>query len=437
MSESKEELLRTAAAHGWDFSSIDIFDLLPVEARLDRQQTVFHPAELELTDTIRLITDRVAEVNPERLVIDSLSDLRLLASDPLVYRRQILALKQFLIGRSCTTLFLNDRTTENVEREMHSVAHGVIVLEQIERMYGASRRRLCVVKMRGADYQSGWHDFVITKPAILVFPSLIAEEHKAEFKRETLPSGIRGLDDLTGGGIDRGTVTMLVGPSGVGKSTLALGYAMNAVKAGEHVAYFSFDETYATFIQRGTALGFDAQTASELEKFSWRRANPSRLSPGEFTWQVRRQVEECGARFVIIDSLNSYFSTMPEEQSLILHMHELLSYLNNIGCITLLVLAQEGIVGDVSNPVNLSFLSDGVILMRYYEAAGEVRKAISMVKKRSGVHDRTIREFELDAAGMRIGQALTNLSGVLTGVPARCEPAPARTAESPAATTSG
>lgn len=417
MSESEEELRSAAASHGWDLSGIEIFELVPAEAQIAEQQTVLYPSEVELGETVKLITDRIEQLDPGRMVIDSLSELRLLASDQLRYRRQLLALKQFLQGRDCTTFLLDDLTTGDGGKDLHSVVHGVISLELRERNYGAARRRMRVAKMRGADFQSGWHDFAIQTGQVLVFPSLIAEEHKTDFAKGAVGSGLKELDHLVGGGLDRGTVNMLVGPSGTGKTSLALQFAMAAVRRGEHVSYFSFDESYETWLRRGEALGLGLKQAVDDGSLSWERANPSRLSPGEFVWRVRRQVEDQAARIVVIDSLNSYLGTMPEEQSLILQMHELLTYLNNQGVVTLLILAQQGVVHDVTNPIDLSFLSDTVILLRFFEAAGEVRKAISVVKKRTGVHELAIREYRLFPHGMRVGPQLQEFQGVLTGVP--------------------
>ncbi len=417
LSESETELCASAASHGWSLDGIGIFELVPLEAQLDRQQSVLYPSEVEFGETMRLITDRIAADNPDLVVIDSLSELRLLAQDHLRYRRQLLALKQFLQGRRCTTLVLDDLTSRGGTMELHSLMHSVIALEQIERSYGAARRRLRIAKMRGTEYQSGWHDFAITPGNVLVFPSLIADEHKAGFEPATVSSGLAELDELLGGGLTRGTTTMLVGPSGVGKSSIALQYVMASVKRGEYAAYFSFDEMFETLAQRSTALGVNIEAAVHEGRMGWERANPSRLSPGEFVWQVRRQVEDRKSRVVVIDSLNSYFSTMPEEQALALQMHELLTYLNNQGVVTILILAQQGIVGDIHNPVDLSFMSDAVVLLRFFEAGGEVRKAISVVKKRTGVHELAIREFRLFPDGMQVGPKLLDFHGVLTGVP--------------------
>ncbi len=417
LSETETELRASAKSHGWSLDGIGIFELVPLEAQLDRQQSVLYPSEVELGETMRLITERIEADEPDLVVIDSLSELRLLAQDQLRYRRQILALKQYLQGRQCTTLVLDDLTSQTGSMELHSLMHGVVSLEQIERSYGAARRRLRIAKMRGSEYQSGWHDFAITPGNVLIFPSLIADEHKTEFKPTSVSSNLNALDELMGGGLTRGTTTMLVGPSGVGKSSIALQYVAAAVRRGEHAAYFSFDESFETLGLRSTALGIDIEEAVRRGELGWERANPSRLSPGQFVWQVRRQVEDQKARVVVIDSLNSYLSTMPEEQALILQMHELLSYLNNQGVVTILILAQQGIVGDIQNPVDLSFMSDTVVLLRFFEAAGEVRKAISVVKKRTGVHELAIREFRLFPDGMQVGPQLLEFQGVLTGVP--------------------
>lgn len=417
LSENAKELETTAASHGWSLDGFPVFDIVPIEAQLDRQQSVLYPSEVELGETVRLIIDRIERENPEVLVIDTVSELRLLAQDQLGYRRQILALKQFLQGRRCTTLILDDLTHRDGSTDLHSLAHSVIVLEQIERTYGAARRRLRIAKMRAANYQSGWHDFAITKTDVLVFPSLIAEEHRSDFEPVTMESGLPALDELMGGGLTQGTTTMLVGPSGVGKSSIALQYVTAAVERGEHAAYFSFDENFKTVGLRSIALGMDIGEAVEQHHVGWQRANPSRLSPGQFVWQVRREVEDRKARIVVIDSLNSYLSTMPEEKALTLQMHELLTYLNNKGVVTILILAQQGVIGDVQNPVDLSFMSDTVVLLRFFEAEGEVRKAISVVKKRTGVHELSIREFRLFPNGMQVGPQLMDFRGVLTGVP--------------------
>lgn len=417
LSESVEELNTSAAAHGWSLDGIDLFELVPSEAEVESQQTVLFPAEAEFGDTMRRIAERIQETDPQRVVIDSLAELRLLAQEPLPYRRQLLALKRALQGRRVTTLVLDDLTSSNGDGDLHSLVHGVISLDQIERDYGASRRRLRVAKMRGTNYQSGWHDFALVTGDVRVFPSLIAEDHMARITGAAIRSGIAGLDTLLGGGLDRGTTTMLVGPSGAGKTSLAVRYAITAVEQGEHAAYFSFDEDLTTLASRADALGMDMTGAMRAGRLGWHRASPTRLSPGDFMWRVRREVERGQARVVVIDSLNSYLAAMPEERSLVLQMHELLTYLNNQGVITILILAQTGVVGDLHNAVDLSFLSDSVLVLRFFEAAGELRKAISIVKKRSGVHELAIREFRMFPNGLQVGPPLVGLQGILTGVP--------------------
>ncbi|MCY0386906.1 AAA family ATPase [Robbsia sp. Bb-Pol-6] len=416
LSESTEELTSAAMTHGWSLDGIDILEVVPEEEDLGRQQTVLYPAEVEFGQTISRITAHIAKVAPARVVIDSLSDLRMLAHDPLLYRRQLLALKRFLQGRKITTVVLDDLSGKS-DGNPHSLVHGVIALEQLERDYGKARRRLRIVKMRGTDMQTGWHDFSITPQEVFVFPSLIADEHRIEIVGAPVRSGIAGLDKVLNGGLDRGTSTLLVGPSGVGKSSMALCFAMAVVRQGEYASYFTLEETFENFSCRAEALGIPVKSAVEKKQLGWRLTNPSRLSPGEFVWQVRREVEDKGARLIVIDSLNSYLGTIEEEQTLILQMHELLTYLNNQGVVTILILAQRGIVSDVQNPIDMSFLSDNVVLLRYFEAAGELRKALSVVKRRTGAHDNAIHEYRVLPNGMQVGPAISGLQGIFTGVP--------------------
>jgi circadian clock protein KaiC len=417
LGETREELVATAASHGWELDGVDIYELVPLEAQLDRQQTVLQPSEVELGETMQLVFERIEAVAPDRLVIDSLSELRLLARDPLRFRRQILALKTFLSGRGCTTLILDDLTASPVGLQLHSIVHGVITLEQLNREFGAVRRRLRISKMRGSDVQSGYHDFLIAPGRFMVFPSLIAGASPADTPIENVSSGLPELDMLLGGGLTRGTVTMLMGPSGSGKTSLALQYALAAIKRGERAAFFAFDETWMTFSGRAARLGCDVQPAVSNGSFAWIEMQPTRLSPGEFMWSVRREVDERNTRLVVIDSLNSYFTTMPEEQALLLQMHELLKYLDSRGVTTLLILAQHGLVGELQAPLDLSFLSDTIVLLRFFEAGGEVRKAISVVKKRSGMHEFSIREYRLSSGGVQVGPVLLEFQGVLTGTP--------------------
>jgi circadian clock protein KaiC len=356
LGETREELIATATSHDWSLDGVEIYELVPLEAQLDRQQTVLQPSEVELGETMQLVCERINAVAPDRLVIDSLSELRLLARDPLRFRRQILALKSFLTGRSCTTLILDDLTAAPVGLQLHSIVHGVFTLEQLHREFGAVRRRLRVSKLRGSDVQSGYHDFLIAPGRFMVFPSLIAGDFTADMPLEDVSSGLPELDTLLGGGLTRGTVTMLMGPSGAGKTSLAMQYAMAVVKRGERAAFFAFDEAWMTFSGRAARFGFDVRSAVAAGSLRWIEMQPTRLSPGEFMWAVRREVEERDARLVVIDSLNSYFTTMPEERALLLQMHELLKYLDSRGVTTLLLLAQHGLVGDLHAPLDLSFL---------------------------------------------------------------------------------
>jgi circadian clock protein KaiC len=415
-SESTDELVSAAGTHGWDVGGIDFFELIPDEAQAAQQQTVLFPAEVEFSKTVQSIIARIEATQPDRIVIDSVSELRLLAHDPLIYRRQLSSLKRFLQGRSITTILLDDLRFRD-EGDLHSLAHGVISLSSFERDYGAARRRLRIAKMRGTNLISGWHDYALVTGEVLVFPSLIADEYASDVRGASLTSGSSGLDEILGNGLDRGTATMLIGPSGIGKSSVALCYGLASVRNGEHATYFSFDEAYEIFVRRGQSLGLDPQPALASGQLAWQRMNPSRISPGEFVWAVRREVEDKNARVVVIDSINSYLSTMPEERSLIAHLHELLTYLNRRGVVTILLLAQQGVLGDVENPIDLSFLSDTVLLLRFFEAAGRLRRAVTVIKRRTGAHDTAIHEFRLSGHGIEIGRPLRDLHGIFTGIP--------------------
>ena len=417
LSETVGELRATAASHGWSLDGIELREVVPAEVQLGRQQSVLFPSEVELGETIAAITGAVQEVAAARVVIDSMSELRMVADDPMRYRRQIVALKRFLLEQNCTTMLMDDLTDDPRQYDLQGTVHGVITLEQREREFGAARRRLRVVKMRGAEFQSGWHDFAITPREVYVFPSLIADEHKIEPSRGAITSEIPVLDRMLGGGLARGTAVLILGPTGAGKSSLALQYASVAARREEHVAYFAFDESRETLIERAKGLSMGAADAIADGTIYWERINPSRISPGEFIWKVRRQVEDEGAAVVVIDSLNSYLETMHEEKALMLQMHELLSYLSNQGVLSILIVGQSGLLNDVGDPLDIAFISDTVILMRYFEAEGQVRKAISIVKKRPGRHETSIREFSLTGAGVAVGQPLQDLQGVLSGMP--------------------
>jgi circadian clock protein KaiC len=417
--ESERELRTVVARHGWTLAGIDIFELVPPEASLDPDQelTLFHPAEMELSETTKHILDRVAAVNPKRVVFDSLSEMRLLSQSSLRYRRQILALKNFFAGRRCTVMLLDDLSSDDHDLQLHSIAHGVITLEQLALEYGAERRRLRVVKMRGMKYRGGYHDFTIETGGLGIYPRLVAAEHHKAFLGELTSTGSSELDSLLGGGIERGTSMLLIGGAGVGKSSIALTYAVAAAKRGELVGVFAFDEGLGTVFARATGLGMPLQAYVDSGQIRVQQIDPAEMSPGEFAHQVRHGVEHDGYRVVIIDSLNGYMNAMPEERFLVLQMHELLSTLNQLGVITILVLAQHGLMGPMQTPLDISYLSDAVLMLRYFEAEGRVRRAISVVKKRSGAHEDAIREFRLTAEGVKVGPPLTEFQGILTGVP--------------------
>jgi circadian clock protein KaiC len=419
LSETVEELRLVAKRHGWSLDGIDVFELVPPETTLDpqRELTVLHPAELELSETTQLVFDRVEKLNATRVVFDSLSELRLLAQSPLRYRRQVLGLKHFFASRQCTVILLDDLTSSGDDMQLHSISHGVVLLEQLAIEYGAERRRLRIVKMRGIEFSGGYHDFVIRRGGLEVFPRLIAAEHHKAFVGEFAASGNAELDRMLGGGLERGTNTLLLGAAGVGKSSLALTYAIAAAERGEHAVLFAFDEGRGTLEARARMLGLPLREALESGHIRFQQIDPAELSPGEFTATVRRSVEADQARVIVIDSLNGYLNAMPEGRFLILQMHELLTYLNQQGVLTILVLAQHGLVGPMNTPLDISYLSDAVLMLRYFEYRGMVRRALSVVKKRSGNHEHTIREFGLTPGGISVGPPLVDFHGIFSGTP--------------------
>jgi circadian clock protein KaiC len=419
MSETPPELELVAKRHGWSLAGLDIFELVPADAALDadKELTVLHPAEVDLSETTRSIFAQVAETQAVRVVIDSLSELRLLAQDPLRYRRQVLALKHYFAQRSCTVLLLDDQTSNAADLQLHSIVHGVILLEQLAIDYGAQRRRVSVVKMRGLEFRGGFHDFSIKRGGLQIYPRLVAAEHHVAFTGGFTPSGNAELDTLLGGGLERGTNALLIGAAGVGKSSVALTYAMAAARRGERATFFAFDEGRGTLEARARTLGLDIAPAVESGLLAFRQIDPAEMPPGEFASIVRSCVERDHTRVVVIDSLNGYLNAMPDGRFLILQMHELLSYLNQQGVLTILVLAQHGLVGPMDTPLDISYLSDAVIMLRYFEFAGRVRRALSVVKKRSGDHEHTIREFRLTSQGVALGPPLTNFRGVFSGTP--------------------
>jgi circadian clock protein KaiC len=419
LSESAKELAAVAASHGWSLENVKIFELLPDEETLrpERQYTVFHPSEVELGDTTKAIVSKVEEVNPKRVVIDSLSELRMLAQDPLRYRRQILAFKQYFSGKQCTVILLDDRTNTDRDLQLQSIAHGVLCLENLPRDYGVKRRRLEVLKLRGSSFREGYHDYGIRKGGLSIYPRLVASEHKTKFTREQISSGIKELDALVGGGIDRGTSTLVMGPAGAGKSTIAAKYAFAAMERGESAAIYLFDEGIRSYLSRLKSLGFDADPFLEKGLVHLYQIDVAALSPGEFASRVHDAVEKDGAKVVIIDSLNGFMNAMPGEKYLPMQLHELTTFLNQKGIASFMVLAQHGLIGrEMQTPVDVSYLADSVLLLRFFEAKGEVRQAISMIKKRSGHHERSIRELRLHH-GIIVGNPLFDFKGVLTGVP--------------------
>jgi circadian clock protein KaiC len=420
LSETKEELMAGAASHGWTLDGIEIVELVAEEADLDAesQLTMYQPSEVELAETTKRVLSEVERIQPSRLVFDSLSELRLLAQSALRYRRQILALKQFFTGRKCTVLLLDDKTADVSDLQLHSIAHGVVSLEQHTPVYGSTRRRIQVLKFRGTDFRAGYHDYSIRHGGLQIYPRLIASEHSSEFGRGQIESGVTALDTLLGGGPDRGTSTLLMGPAGSGKSTIAVQYAVAAAARGDHAAIFAFDESTATLEARSEALGVRLRQGVHGGQVQVQQIDPTELSPGEFAWRVRDAVERNNARVIVIDSLNGYLHSMPQEQFLTSQLHELLTYLGRQGVTTFIVVAQHGMMGTVmQSPVDTSYLADSVVLLRYFEYAGKVKKAISVVKKRSGFHEESIRELRFDGSGIHLSEPLSQFRGILTGVP--------------------
>ncbi|AMJ61058.1 ATPase domain-containing protein [Bosea sp. PAMC 26642] len=419
LAETEEELRAGAASHGLDMAGIDIFELVPPEILLDedQQQSLLYSSDLELGETTKRIFEAFEQVRPDRVVLDSLSEIRLLAQSSLRYRRQILALKHYFARQGATVLMLDDLTTDVNDKTVHSVAHGVIRLEETSPEYGADRRRLRVTKYRGRRYRGGYHDFSILTGGVRVFPRLVSAEHKTKFVRDVLKSGSPELDALLGGGIERGSSVLVLGPAGTGKSLLGLTFIQGAVARGESAALFVFDEELGLLFDRAKNLGIDLQGMVDGGQLFVEQVDAAELSPGEFSEKVRRCVDEHGVRTVIVDSLNGYQAAMPHEQALVLHIHELLQYLNRQGATTFLTVAQHGLVGDMKSPVDVTYLADTVILMRYFEALGRVRRAISVVKKRTGKHEDTIREYRIGGHGITLGEPLVNFQGVLRGVP--------------------
>ena len=419
LSETKEEIMVVARSHGWDLSEIHLYELSSIEEKIrgDTESTFFHPSEIELNRTITALIDEVIRVNPARVVFDSLSEMRMLADSPLRYRRQILQLKQFFAGRQCTSLLLDDRSSNSNDLQVESIAHGVITLFASSSGYGISQRQVHVVKMRGSRFLEGSHDLLLKRGGMVVFPRLVAGEKYPDFPREDFSSGIPHLDLLLGGGLGRGTSSIFMGPPGTGKSTLTLQFALMAAEKGEKVLLFVFDETVGTLMHRSAKLGMDLKPMVEKGLIIIQAIDPAEISPGELASRAEQAVTEKHVRMIIIDSINGYLNAMPAERYLILQLHELLAFLNQNGVVTIMVLAQQGLIGQMQSSVDLTYLADTVILLRFYEARGEVKQAVSVIKKRSGDHERTIRELKVTGGGIFVGEPLRELQGVLTGVP--------------------
>lgn len=419
LAETAEELRATATSHGWDLPErLRLFELVPPENLLEAQeQSLLYASDLELSETTTRIFAELAERPPALIVLDSLSEIRLLAQSSLRYRRQILSMKHRFAQLGATVLLLDDMTTELLDKTVHSVAHAVIRLEEMAPGYGAQRRQLRVIKYRGSDFRGGYHDFKLQRGGAVVYPRLRALEYRREFARDLVSSGVAELDALLGGGMERGTSTLLLGPAGSGKSLIALTFVAEAIRKGEKAVMFVFDEEIGLLIHRAAGIGIDLAPMLASGALTLHQLDAAELSPGEFAHLVRRSVGESGALTVVIDSLNGYQAAMPEETFLQLHMHELLQYLNRLGTKTFLAVAQHGLVGDMTTPVDITYLADTVVLLRYFEALGRVRRAVSIIKKRSGMHEDGIREYTIGPGGLQVGRALTDFQGVLRGVP--------------------
>lgn len=419
LSETKEELLSVAESHGWSLDGIDLYELEASQARLKPEQeyTVFHPEEVELTETAQQVYAEVERIKPARVVFDSLSELRLLAREPLRYRRQILSLKQFFAGRNCTVLLLDDTVGRSSDLQLQSISHGVVSLERLGQEYGVSRRRLNVVKLRGAKFRDGYHDYLIETGGLRVFPRLVAAEHRRDHAGSVFSSGIAELDALLGGGLSSGTSTLITGPAGSGKSCLAAAYLRAAAQQGQHATACIFEETRRTFLDRTAGINMDLAEYVAAGLIAIHQIDPAELSPGELAARIRVEVEERHAKVVVLDSLSGYVNALPNERFLLAQLHELLSYLAEYDVITILVAAQKGTIGPVETAADASYLADTFILLRFFESQGSLKKAVSVIKHRKSSHEDTIREMQITSEGIRISEVLTAFRGVLTGVP--------------------
>lgn len=418
MSETESESIEIAKSHGWSLDNIEMVHQSHSDfLNQDAQQTMLHPAEVELPEATGPIVERIEEFDPERLVLDSLSEFRLLAHDERYFRRQLLALKEYLAGRGCTTLMLDARAKTAGDIHVHSVASGIIEMEQLSPKFGENRRRIQIRKVRGMQYVGGYHDYVIERGGIHVYPRLVAADYREEHKAGIASSGNEALDKLIGGGLDHGTSTALLGPAGVGKSNIALQFAVAAAERGEYCAIYAFDEQLQTILRRAKGIGLDLRPHIDKGTVKLQQVDPAEMTSGQLSQSIRHDCEN-GCKMVVIDSLTGYFQSMPEEHFLMLHLHELLAYLNQQGVVTLMIVAQHGMFGSgMHPPLDVSYIADNVVLLRYYEYAAHIRQAISVFKKRSGAHERALREVRISSDGIWIGEPLSEFSGVLTGVP--------------------
>lgn len=424
LSEGKAELEAVAASHGWTLGGqIRVVELSEAEAALDpdSQFSMFHPSDTELNETTRAILGQFEAFRPERLVLDSLSELRLMAQSPHRFRRQVLGLKRYFTGRGCTVLLIDDKSPEASDAAIQSVAHGVIALEQLSPEFGAERRRLRVLKMRGQTFRGGYHDVRISHGGHRVYPRLVAGSHPSTERTGNLSSGIPGLDRVVGGGMDHGTSVLVLGPAGCGKSTLVLQYAVEAGRRGERTAMFVFEEAIESLRARARGVGQPVDELIERGLLTLQSIDPAELSPGEFADAVIRAAEgrdgRPRARVVVLDSLKGYINAMPEERFLEIQLHELLTHLGHMGVVSFIVAAQHGMLGPGRSDIDTSYLADTVLLLRYFEADGRVRQALSVVKRRLGPHERTIREFQITSRGLVVGEPLRRFRGVLGGNP--------------------
>jgi circadian clock protein KaiC len=420
LSETREELDDVAASHEWNLDGIELLELNSLSARLDEDAnyTVYHPSDVELGDTLKRIRTEVERLNPDRVALDSVSELKILSQTNVRYRREILGLKQFFAGRKCTVLVLDDLSARDDGQQLQSIAHGVLRMQRESREYGSTRRQMHVVKMRGLRFQDGNHDFVIQTGGVALFPRLSAKATVLVKQEGSAESAIPQLDTLLGSGLDRGSSTLLIGPAGCGKTTISSHFLLAALKRGENVVCYQFEESRETFLRRAAGFGMDFAPYIEAGKFELFQVDMADLSPGEFASRVQRAVEKQNASLIVIDSLNGYLNGMPSERFLLIHMHELLSYLGQKGVVTLMTIAQHGMMGTaMHSPIDVSFLADSVILLRFFEASGTVRQAISVVKRRRGAHERTLREMKFGPTGVLVGEVLEEFQGVLTGVP--------------------